>query len=129
MSRQGPDAAFDADEAAKSNLLLEAQMLRAQGQDEAAAERFARAAALEEDLGRRSRTAGLVERSWAHRFSAAGCWAQAGNFYQALLLCQELLDQGEASEALRESARRYAQALRARRGQWYAEVALQTAGV
>ena len=91
LSRQGVDAAFRANEAQKSRLLLEAQLLRAQQQSEAAADIFVEAAMLEEQLQDRCFTMGLREKAFVHGFSAASCWAQAGDFHHAIGICQELL--------------------------------------
>lgn len=124
IDRQGLDQAFAADETHKSELLLAAQLLRAQGQHEAAAAKFAQAAHLEEHLSARCVTAGLRDKAWVHRFSAASCWAQAGNFYQAISWCDDLLAQTDLPERLRQHVQAYAQQLRARRAQWYAELAL-----
>src|SRR5206468_3911347 len=66
LSRQGVDAAFVADEAQKSRLLLEAQLLRAQQQSEAAAEKLAEAAMMEEQLRDRCFTMGLREKAFVH---------------------------------------------------------------
>ena len=81
IRRQGLDDAFQATESAKSRLLLEAALLREQGQEEAAAVRFAQVAAMEEQLFNVCREQGLMEKANVHHFSAASCWAQAGNFY------------------------------------------------
>src|SRR5437016_14434852 len=43
-----------------------------------------------------------VEKSFVHRFSAAHCWAQAGNFYRALALCDGLLARADLSHRLRQ---------------------------
>jgi hypothetical protein len=48
---------------------------------------------MEEALSERCLAAGLHEKAWSHRFSAASCWAQAGNFYQAIAWCDDLLAQ------------------------------------
>jgi hypothetical protein len=55
-------------------------------------------------------------------FSAAGCWAQAGNFYQAIAWCDDLLAQAELPDPLRRRVASYVQKLRARRARWYAEL-------
>ena len=91
LSRQGVDAAFVADEAQKSHLLLEAQLLRAQQQAEAAADKLVEAAMIEERLRERCFTMGLREKAFVHGFSAASCWAQAGDFHHAIGVCQDLL--------------------------------------
>jgi hypothetical protein len=128
ISRQGLDEAFAADEARKSELLLAARLLQARGQDEAAAAQLAQAAVVEEHLSERCLALGLQEKAWVHRFSAASCWAQAGNFYQALAWCDELLAQTELPERLRQRVQDYADRLRSRRAQWYTELALATTG-
>jgi hypothetical protein len=127
ISSHGLDDAFQAEETRKSNLLLEAQLLRAQRQDEAAAAKFAEAAEIEEGLSDQCAAKGLLEKSWLHRFSAASAWAQAGNFYQALSLCQELLARNDLPEPLRRTLQEYADKLRARRAQWYASLELELA--
>jgi len=88
INQQGLDAAFEAQETHKSDLILEGQLLREQ-QGEAAAEKFAQAAEIEERLSDICEAKGLVEKSFVHRFSAASCWAQAGNFYRAITLCDD----------------------------------------
>jgi hypothetical protein len=128
IQRQGVDAAFEAEETQKSNLILEARLLREQQQDEAAANRFAQAAEIEERLSDASQAKGLTEKSRVHRFSAASCWAQAGNFYRAIALCDDLLSQGDLPPRLRRRVEEYVQTLRARRAQWYAGLVLEAAG-
>lgn len=125
---QGVDAAFEAEEAHKSDLMLEARLLREQQQDEAAAEKFAQAAEIEECLADLCEAKGLVEKSLVHRFSAASCWAQAGNFYRAITLCDDLLARTDLPDHLRQRVRGYADTLRARRAQWYAGLVLETVG-
>jgi hypothetical protein len=128
IGRAGLDAAFEADEARKSSLLLEAQLQREQGRDDEAVAGFAEAARIEESLGERCLAQGLVEKSFVHRFSAASCWAQAGNFYQAIALCDELLRQADLPERLRRRVQDYARSIRLRRAHWYEELALETVG-
>ena len=127
LSRQGLEVGFAADEAAKSELLLAAQLLRAQGRAEAAADRFAQAAAREERLFERCVDQGLREKAWVHGFSAAGSWAQAGNFHQAIARCNQLLEQSDLPERLRRRVNEYVSVLKGRRAQWYAELNLAVA--
>jgi hypothetical protein len=127
LDRQGLDAAFAAEEIRKSNLLLEAQLLRAQRQDEAAAVKFAAVAEIEEALSEQSLARGLLDKAWLHRFSAASCWAQAGDFYHALALCQELLARDDLPPPLRRQVQDYAEKIRLRRAQWYAGLEAATA--
>jgi len=128
ISRQGLDAEFEAEEARKSRLLLEAAALRAQGDESPAADRLAEAAAIEHSLASRCEAAGLQEKSLVHRFSAAGCWAQAGDFHHAITLCDQLLSQPDLPEPLRKRIGDYAAALRARRAQWYAGLTAEPVG-
>lgn len=116
------DVEFAAAERRKSELLLSAQMLRSQGQDEAAAAQFAAAAAVEEQLADRAAAMGLQDKAWTHRFSAASCWAQAGDFFHALVWCNRLLAEDQLPDRLRQAVIGYAQALRGRRAQWYSEL-------
>ena len=122
LSRQGVDAAFVADEAQKSHLLLEAQLLRAQQQAEAAADKLVEAAMIEERLRERCFTMGLREKAFVHGFSAASCWAQAGDFHHAIGVCQDLLAHPDLPARLRHRIAAYAKALCTRRAQWYAEL-------
>ncbi len=128
ISRQGLDEAFEAEEARKSNLLLEAQLLRAQEQDDEAAAKFAEAAHIEERLAAQCESKGLREKSWIHQFSAAGCWAQAGNFYEALRLGDELLTDQQLPPRLRDQVQTFTQAIRRKRAQWHAEQQAVAAG-
>src|SRR5947209_6762019 len=95
IARHGLGADFVADETLKSNLILEGHLLRDQRQPDAAADRFARAAEIEERLSELSAGQGLLEKSWLHLFSAASCWAQAGNFYEAICLGDHLQAQAD----------------------------------
>jgi hypothetical protein len=128
IGRCGLDSAFEADEARKSSLILEAQLLREQQQDEAAAARFAEAAEIEERLSEICEVKGLVEKSFVHRFSAASCWAHAGDFYHAIRLCDDLLARADLPDRLRQRVQSYREALRARRAQWYEGLVLTTTG-
>lgn len=118
FDRQGLDDAFAADELRKSNLILEGQMLEARQQWDEAAQKFAQAAEQEERLGDHCTKLGLNERASLHLFSAASCWARAGNFYRAIALCDDLLHRAYVSEPLRQRIQEYAHALRGRRTQW-----------
>jgi hypothetical protein len=128
INRNGLDAAFGVDKARKSNLILEAQLLREQQQDEAAADKFAQAADIEERLSDTCEAEGLVEKALIHRFSAASCWAQAGDFYHAIVLCDDLLTRADLPDRLRQRIDEYAHTLRARRAQWYTGLVLETVG-
>lgn len=124
INRAGLDAAFEADEARKSNLILEAQLLREQARADEAARKFAEAAQIEESLSQRSAAQGLTEKSFLHRFSALSLWAQAGAFYQAITLGDELLASPALPERLRQRIQTYTNTLRTRRAHWYEELAM-----
>lgn len=120
FDRQGLDDAFAADEVRKSNLILEGRLLEARQQWDEAVQKFAQAAEQEERLGDHSAALGLSDRASLHLFSAASCWARAGNFYRAISLCDGLLDRTDLSEPLRQRIQDYAYVLRGRRAQWLA---------
>jgi hypothetical protein len=121
ISREGLDEAFEAEEIRKSNLILEAHLLRdLQRVDEAAA-KLAEAAPIEERLGAECEAKGLLEKSWVHRYSAACCWAKAGNLLRAIALADELLARNDLPDRLRQSIHDYVRSLRSRRAQWTLE--------
>ncbi len=129
IDRHGLGAAFEADEALKSNLIVEGRLLAAEQQPDAAAERFARAAELEERLSEACAAQGLKEKSWVHCFSAASCWAQAGNFHEAICLGSQLLARGDLPPRLRQRVEEFTRALRQRRIQWAAALERAAIGV
>jgi hypothetical protein len=129
ISRVGLDQAFESEERRKSSLLLEARLLREQGNEDAAALRFAKAAGIEEQLSELCIEHGLMEKSWVHRFSAASCWAAAGNFHDALTACDELLRQADLPERLRRSVSDYSETIRTRRAEWYAALEPENAAL
>ncbi len=107
---------------------MEARLLGARQQLDAAADRFARAAEIEERLSETCLRAGLTEKSWVHLFSAASCWAQAGNIHEAICLGDQLLAQPGLPARLRQSVQEYTAVLRQRRAQLAAGLALTAAG-
>lgn len=127
ISREGLDAAFEADEARKSRLILEGRSLSEQGQDELAAGKFAEAAEIEYHLARICREKGLTEKSLVHLFSAASCWASAGNYYDAIVLCNELLAQAGLPDRLRQRVQDYSESLLQRRAEMSARIAADLA--
>jgi hypothetical protein len=129
ISLQGLDAAFDAEEARCGNLLIEAQMLQAQGKADAAAARYAAVAPLEEHLGAVCEEKGLLDKSWVHRFGAVRAWALAGNYHAAITAGDALLNHPQLPERLRQHVQEYTQSLRARRDRWAAELAVPVGGV
>lgn len=128
INRQGLDAAFEAEEERKSSLILEARLLREQRQQDEAAAKFAEAAEIEERLSDICEAEGLREKSFKHRFSAASCWAQAGNFYQAITLCNDLLARSNLPDRLRQRIGGYVDTLRDRQAKGVAEILITDTG-
>jgi hypothetical protein len=126
FERQGLDDAFAADEVRKSNLILEGRLLEERHQLDEAARKFAQAAEEEERLGNHCAELGLSDRASLHLFSAASCWARAGNFYRAIALCDDLLRRPGLPDALARQIENYAHVLRGRRLQWAAQLTLAT---
>jgi hypothetical protein len=118
LNRQGLDDAFTAGEVRKSNLILEGRMLEARQQLDEATQKFAQAAEEEERLGKQCAKLGLSDRASLHLYSAASCWARAGNFCRAITLCDDLLHRADMSEQLRQRVQDYAHTLQSRRTQW-----------
>ena len=118
INREGVSAAFVQAEREKSTLILEAQLLRAQGQHQTAASRFAAAAQIEERLSDMLRGPALQRKYFIHRFSALSCWAQAGNVYQAITMGEELLAAPDLPEALRQQVQAYVQRVRTYLERW-----------
>lgn len=110
--------AYPKEEAYKSNLLLQAALLRAEGLEELAAARFAEAAALEEILTQWADEQGQPLRAARSQFSAASAWANAGNFYHALELLQSFEQRFDVPESLKAHARAFAEKLRTQRRHW-----------
>jgi hypothetical protein len=128
ISRQGVDAEFEREEARVANLIIEARLLRHQGNREQAIARFAAAAEIEERLTRLCEEKGLTDLLFIHHFSAASCWAQARNFYDALRLCDELLAREQLPDRWRRRVNEFAETLRSQLAEWdarYAEPELE----
>ena len=115
----GLDDAFRAEALRKSSLLVEGELLEAQGQFDAAAEKFATAAAIDERLGARCRELGLREQAWTRRRNAIGCWARAGNFYTAEQLSHALLAEPDLPELLRRPVQAIVDAIQAQRRKYF----------
>ncbi len=126
INRHGLDASFEADEALKSSLIVEAQLLSARQQSDSAADRFAQAAEIEERLGARCGEQGLREKSWVHLFSAASCWARAGDFHTAIGIGEQLQAEAELPARLRQSVQEFTQTIRKRRTEWANGMVLAT---
>jgi hypothetical protein len=114
----GLDEAFRIEQTRKSNLLLEGRLLDAQGRSDAATEKFAAAAEIEEHLVARCRELGLQEKAWYHHRSAIGTWARTGNFYTAIRLGEELLADPALPERVRQSVQQFQETMRTRRREW-----------
>ena len=123
ISREGMDVALVADEARKSELILEANLLKAQGQYQDATDRFAEAARIEERLSEMLLQNKLLDKYFVHRFSALSCWAQAGNIYQAIAMGEEMLARPDLPGHLHQRIQEYVQLLRTRRVRWLVEFA------
>lgn len=107
IDRSGLSEDFLAQERKKSNLILEANLLKAQGLFEFAAEKFAEAATTEEQLAQQLLVLQRYEKAFVHQFSAISCWAQAGNLHRALMLGQALLADSQLSERQRKQISEY----------------------
>jgi hypothetical protein len=110
---------FAQEEAHKSDLLLQAALLREQGELEQAAERFAAAAAIEESLAARAEAAQQQEKAFRLRFSAASGWAYAGDFHHALALLRSLEERPDTPIVLQERVRAFATTIRRQREHWH----------
>lgn len=108
----------ESEEARKSNLLLQAALLRDQGDLEQASALFATAAEIEERLAQdadsRTDTAHAL-RSW---YSAASAWAHAGDFHHALTLLRMLEDRPNVPAALRSRIQAFSEKVQQQREHW-----------
>lgn len=127
ISRKELDTALTKEETRKSNLILKANLLKAQERYQDAADHFAEAAQIEEQLSKTLLQKGLLDKYFVHRFSALSCWAQAGDVYHAIALGEELLARADLPDPLRQRIEEYLRLLRARRVRWFAEFAPVTA--
>lgn len=123
IRRKGLNLVFTEEEERKSHLVLEANLLKEQNRYQEAADRFADAARIEEKLSDVLTEQDLTEKYFVHRFSAASCWAHAGNIYQAIVMCNDLLQHPDLPEALEQRIEEYLQVLQARREEWVARLA------
>ena len=97
---------------AKSNLLLEAQMLIATGEPEQAIERYACAAPMEMRLAAFYKKQGDLKMAARHRFSAAICYAKSGSLRDALKLFDALSWDKNTPEQYKSDALLWATRLR-----------------
>ncbi len=105
----------------KSNLIVEANFLQVQGQYEAAADKFAAAAEIEEQLAQQLQALDKTEKAFIHYFSALSCWVQAGDLHHALVLGQQLLHTEHLSAKQRQQVTDYLNTLRHRFVQWISQ--------
>jgi hypothetical protein len=75
----------------KSSLLLQGRLAMETGRYDEAAHLFGEATLKEEALASAYAAQDIAEQVWQHQFSAAGCWAQAGNFLRALEICEVIV--------------------------------------
>lgn len=128
IKRKELDAVLVKEETLKSNLILQANFLKAQGRYQDAADRFAEAAQIEERLSKVLLQKGLLDKYFVHRFSALSCWAQAGDVHHAIVLAEELLAREDLPEPLHQRIEEYWQQLRSRRLRWFTEYAPVSVG-
>jgi hypothetical protein len=110
---------FAEEEIRKSNLLLQAALLRDRGDLEQASERFAAAAEIEERLAADAETRQEWEKALRLRYSAASGWAYAGDFHHALALLRALEANPKTPPVLRTRIYAFAERVQAQREQWH----------
>lgn len=120
LSREGLGEEFVEGERKASNLMLHADLLMKQGNNDEATDLFAQAAAVEERLCVELEEKGLIPKMLSHAFSAASCRAMAGDIHHAIHLCEKLLERDDLPPKFRQQVEDYAQTLRAQRDQWLA---------
>jgi hypothetical protein len=121
IDRSDLPSTFLVEERLKSNLILEANLLKAQGQYEVAAVKFAEAAEIEEKLAKQLATLDRQNKAFVHQFSAISCWVQAGNLYRALRLGETLLQAENLPEPQRQRVKEYLDVLHSRFVQWMSQ--------
>jgi len=105
----------------KSNLILGANLLQQQRLYPAAADKFAAAAEIEEQLTQMLFEQGKQEKAFVHRFSAISCWVQAGDLHRALGLGQQMLMSDELPTPQRSRVESYIDTLQERMEQWMSQ--------
>lgn len=106
------------EERRKSNLLLQAALLRDQGDMEQAAALFATVAEIEERLAAEAdarNDSGHALRSW---YSAASAWAHAGDFHHALTLLRALQQRPDVPSALKARINVFSEKVQEQRELW-----------
>lgn len=95
----------------KSQLLFEARLLDEQGQYEAAADKFVRAAELDRQYAVWAESENLLDLALIHRISELSCWGQAGYPHRAIQLIDSLLASSRLDEHQVADLRHYRLAL------------------
>lgn len=106
------------EETQKSDLLLQAALLRDQGDLEQASDLFAKAAEIEERIAReadRKQEEARALRAW---YSAASAWAHAGDFHHALTLLRMLEGRQDVPHGMRERIQVFAGTVQKQREHW-----------
>ncbi len=127
--RKNLSDSFVANERLKSDLILEANLLKAQGDFEAAAQRFAEAAEIEERLATDLTGMGFQDKAFIHRFSAVSCWAQAGDLYRAVTLGEQMLQDNNLTTAQSSRLEKYLEVLHGRIVQWMSQWSVESVAV
>ena len=121
ISRADLPDSYRHQERQKSNLILEANLLKQQGLYPQAAHKFAAAAEIEEELAAQLVQANHLDKAFFHHFSALSCWTQAGDLHRALLLGEMLLQTNTLSVDQRDQVTYYLQTLQNRMTQWMSQ--------
>jgi hypothetical protein len=122
LSRKGLSQKWREREIAIGRLSLDAMIAEKSGRPDAPA-RFAQIAPLEEALARDVPNEPHLRPHWRiHLFSAASCWAKAGQCARAVQLCDELLADPDAPPRFRQDVAEY-------RARWAAALAPSDPGV
>jgi hypothetical protein len=121
MSRANLPETFLSNERQKSELILEANLLKAQGQFAEASDRFAEAAEIEERLAAELVTMGHQKKAFIHQFSAVSCWAQAGDLHWAITLGEQMLQENNLPNAQYNRVEKYMEVLHGRFVQWMSQ--------
>ncbi len=121
LDRSDLSESFLASERHKSTLILEANLLQYQGQFEAASDKFAEVAVIEESLAEQLLLMNKPNKAFVHHFSALSCWVQAGELHHARLLGQQLLEAHNLSETQRTQIVQYLDTLSHRIRRWMSE--------
>jgi hypothetical protein len=113
------DAGYREKTAHKSNLSIEAWILRETGYLEEAATKFAEAGRLEEELQCFCLEHGFIQKSFVHAFSSVYCWVYAGDTHHALVLCENIFKQKGLTEPLKQKAEQLLDSLHKTRKQYW----------